>query len=343
MKKKILILKNDRTGDLFVSHKALNRIFGKHQNDLITVYLSDINHKFNFIFPKIRHKIFPMSLNFFSKIKILFDIITNRYSTIYILTPKNFYYYLAFIFRNIKFYGITIKLKNGNRPNTFFLKYLYKFVVIDRSQIKKRNSSYNIQESLIEKVSDQFFLNQNPNVNHSYKFPKKFDLFHYKHALFNGLLKWSLEDTCKFIENLKTKSEYLVFTSDIYNKELNSFFSNKYNSFDFILNVEKNLNNKKILFLKDVDGSDLFDLIKKSERVICPEGIMTHIGFFLKKDVIALMHFIIKSRENFIEQVVSCKEWFPPINYKFLVLKKDLSYSIKKISNRLDIYYGKFD
>ena len=120
MKKKILILKNDRTGDLFVSHKALNRIFAKHHNDLITIYLSDINYKFNFIFPKIKHKIFPMNLNFFNKIKILLDIITNKYSYIYILTPKNFYYYLAFIFRNIKFYGITIKLKNNNRPNTFF-------------------------------------------------------------------------------------------------------------------------------------------------------------------------------------------------------------------------------
>ena len=33
LKKKILILKNDRTGDLFVSHKALNRIFAKHHDD----------------------------------------------------------------------------------------------------------------------------------------------------------------------------------------------------------------------------------------------------------------------------------------------------------------------
>ena len=32
MKKKVLILKNDRTGDLFVSLKAINRIINKHEH-----------------------------------------------------------------------------------------------------------------------------------------------------------------------------------------------------------------------------------------------------------------------------------------------------------------------
>ena len=42
MNKKILILKNDRTGDLFVSLKAINRILIKHKNDKITIFLSEI-------------------------------------------------------------------------------------------------------------------------------------------------------------------------------------------------------------------------------------------------------------------------------------------------------------
>ena len=41
MNKKILILKNDRTGDLFVSLKAINRILVKHKNDHITIFLSN--------------------------------------------------------------------------------------------------------------------------------------------------------------------------------------------------------------------------------------------------------------------------------------------------------------
>ena len=41
----------------------------------------------------------------------------NKIDTIYILTPKNFYYYLPFIFRNIKFYAITIKAKKNRKSH----------------------------------------------------------------------------------------------------------------------------------------------------------------------------------------------------------------------------------
>ena len=49
-----------------------------------------------------------MNLSIIEKIKIFFYILTNSIDTIYILSPKNFYYYLPLIFRNIKFYAITI-------------------------------------------------------------------------------------------------------------------------------------------------------------------------------------------------------------------------------------------
>ena len=54
MKKKVLILKNDRTGDLFVSQKAINRIINKHTNEDILIFLSNINHKFSFLFPNLK-------------------------------------------------------------------------------------------------------------------------------------------------------------------------------------------------------------------------------------------------------------------------------------------------
>ncbi len=38
MKKKVLILKNDRTGDLFVSLNAINRIINKHLNEEIVIF-----------------------------------------------------------------------------------------------------------------------------------------------------------------------------------------------------------------------------------------------------------------------------------------------------------------
>ena len=43
MTKKVLILKNDRTGDLFVSLRAINKIINKHQNQKISIFLSKKN------------------------------------------------------------------------------------------------------------------------------------------------------------------------------------------------------------------------------------------------------------------------------------------------------------
>ena len=57
-KKKVIILKNDRTGDLFVSLKAINSILNKHYNDEIHIFLSNINKKFAFLFPDLKKKYF---------------------------------------------------------------------------------------------------------------------------------------------------------------------------------------------------------------------------------------------------------------------------------------------
>ena len=72
MQKRILILKNDRTGDLFVSLNAINKILNKHLNDNIEIILSNINHKFSFLFPKVKKRILSMNLSFYEKIKVFF-------------------------------------------------------------------------------------------------------------------------------------------------------------------------------------------------------------------------------------------------------------------------------
>ena len=96
MNKKILILKNDRTGDLFVSLKAINRILIKHKSDKIIIFLSNINHKFSFLFPDIKKEIMSMDLGLREKFYIFKYLLLNKIDCIYILTPKNFYYYLPF-------------------------------------------------------------------------------------------------------------------------------------------------------------------------------------------------------------------------------------------------------
>ena len=47
------------------------------------------------------------------------------------------------------------------------------------------------------------------------------------------------------------------------------------------------------------------------------------------------MHFNLKDRRDFINQIISCKEWFPPDNYNFIVLKKDFEKSISKLKKRI--------
>lgn len=331
---KILILKNDRTGDLFVSLRAINRILNKHKKDKIEIFLSDINHKFNFLFPSINKKVFSMNLSIFEKFKIFFYLLIKNIDTVYILTPKNFYYYLPFFFRNTKFYGISIK-SNRNRPNKFLLNRLYKFVVIDRLNLKKRNSSYLIQESLIEKTNDTNNLIENSSITHNFKYPDKYVFFHYKHGLFGKLLEWDLDTVVLLINFLNKNFDNVLFSSEIFNEKINKFFSKKFNTFDFKSKKSCFINERKIIFLKNIDGYDLFHAVKKSTKVICPEGIISHMSYYLKKDLLTLMHFNLKNKQDFINQVISCKEWFPPNNYNFCVLKKNYQDSIKKIEKRI--------
>ena len=334
MNKKVLILKNDRTGDLFVSLKAINRVLIKHKNDRITIFLSQINHKFCFLFPNIKKEIISMEMGIREKFYILKYLLLNKIDNVYILTPKNFYYYLPFFFRKIKFYGISIQGLT-NRPNFFLLKYLYKYAIIDRLTIKKRHSSYDIQESLIEYIDDSVMINSNSKVKNNFIFPKEYVFFHYKHKLFNDLLGWSLEDIDNLLHFLIKKNKNIIFSSELNNTYINNHFLKKYNSFDFYNKTQKNINDKGIFFLKDVEGYDLFDIVRNSTNVVAPEGIITHMAYFLKKPILALMHFNINNKRDFINQIISCKEWFPPSNYRFTVLKKNFTKSINKLSKRI--------
>ena len=336
--KKIIIFKNDRTGDLFVSLDAINRIISKHRKDRLIIFLSNINQKFSFLFPNIIKKIIPINLGLFQKIYLFFYLIINKIDTIYILTPKNFFYYLPLIFRNTKFYAITIKSKK-NRPNNFLLKYLYNYVVIDRINLKKRKSSYIIQKELIQLDSKDENMNNlciNHSVNHDFEYPKKYIFFHYKHNLFKGLLNWELDKIVSLLDLFSKKNYYVLFSSEIFNKSVNEYFSNKFNTYDFNTYDKFIINKKRIIFLKDIDGYNLFDAVNKSSRVICPEGIISHMSYFLNKPLLALIHFKLNNHQEFKDQLISCKEWFPPNNYKYTVLKKNFSQSIRKISARIE-------
>ena len=207
--------------------------------------------------------------------------------------------------------------------------------MINRLEIKKRNSSYNIQESLIEFIDEANFINFNLNIKNNFILPEKYLFFHYKHKLFSNLLGWSLYDIDNLLIFFQQKNINVMFSSELNNNVINDHFLKKYNSFDFNNNTKKTINKNGIFFLKNVEGQQLFDLVKKANIVVAPEGIITHMAYFLKRPVLALLHFNLNNKQDFINQIISCKEWFPPSEYKFTVLKKDFQKSINKLDKRI--------
>jgi len=333
-KRKILILKNDRGGDLFVSLKAINKILNKHRNDKIAIILSKLNYKFNFIFDKITYSVFNFNLSLVEKVKILFYFIKNDIDTAYILTPKNFYYFLPLLFRKTKFYAIVIKAKR-NRPSNFLKKFLHKYVIIDRIDIKKRNSTLNIQEKLIDFDNNKNYLNSNSKKKFNFNLPNNYIFFHYKQKLFKKLLNWDLNNIDLFLKFLKKKYKNILFTSEIKNESISNYFIKKYDTYDFVTNKSKISDNNGIIFLNELDGEGLFHVIKNSEKAICPEGVMPQIAYFCKVKTLALLHFDLKNNDDFRSQIISCKEWFPPDNFEYCVLKKNFNHSLKKLEKRI--------
>ena len=48
-----------------------------------------------------------------------------------------------------------------------------------------------------------------------------------------------------------------------------------------------------------------------------------------------IMKVEVVTPEDFRSQIISCKEWFPPDNYQYCVLKKNFKDSIRKLQNRI--------
>ena len=141
MSSEIIIFKNDAAGDLTHSLLAINNIIINNKDKNIIIYLSERSKNFTFLInnKNITFKIVSYNLTLVQKIQIFCFILFNNISKAYILTPKSFYYLLPLIFRKTKFYGLCINGKNNyKRPEEFLRKYLFKYVVNNRSAIFKK-------------------------------------------------------------------------------------------------------------------------------------------------------------------------------------------------------------
>ena len=334
MNKKILILKNDRVGDLFHSLDGINAILNENKNSKIEIILSPISKDLSFLFhaDNIKISYIPYHLSILNKFRLFFKIIFNSYDQIYILSPKNFYYYLV-LFSNSKFFAITIKNSNKSRPFDFLKNKLFKYIVNDRDN-KKINQSINSLtfELCSQKLKSDypFLLNNRPETSVLFKdnisLFSKFIHIHYKDLIFkkNG---WTIEKFFDLINSLSNTSK-IILTSDFGNFTYHKDFLLNFSFLNFD-NSTNNINlNKNIHYLHNIGTEDLFELIKLSSTVISPHGAMTVMASYLDKKVIDIF-------DNNIS-ISAFREYKPNNNnYNFLIIKKDFNKFLFKIKKFL--------
>ena len=191
MDKKILILKNDRVGDLFHSLRNIEELRNNFTEYKTVLYLSKINYKFAKIIDQKNLNVKEVNLNLtiIDKTKLLFNLIANKYSFVFILSPKSFYFFLPLIFRRTKFLAICVDGEKRKRPNNFLRKYLYKYVINDRTVNISKKSIYEIENKLINFVVDD--KNQKKikkTLNFDKFINKKLNIhFHYKSEIFGEI------------------------------------------------------------------------------------------------------------------------------------------------------------
>ncbi len=334
-KKKILIFKNDRGGDLFTS---LNLISNLIKNNNVKIYLSELNIGFSFFFLNIQLVKIKFNLSFINKINIIYDLFKNNYEEIYILTPKNFYFFLPFFFRKTKFFAIVYNSQNKLRPINFLRNYLYKYKIVYRNKINKKSYRELQIDLLGENISyDDTYKNLNIPTITTDKLnllPNNFILFQFKYIFFERL-GWGNDEIVKILNSLLDKYECVLFFSDIednkFTKKYTTFFQNEFSYIDLNKKIKNTINDKKIIYLKKLGALDLFHIIKLSKKNLGPHGIISHISFFHDVSCHNLYNFKIKNINDYKHEKISFSEWCKNMGSSFSFLNSDINKAVRKI------------
>lgn len=331
--KKILILKNDRVGDFFNSIKGINSIINEHKNFKISLILSNYSKDLSFLFDSknINVEFLNYHLSFKEKFYLAKKILFENFDKIFILSPKNFYFYLPLITKS-KFFAICVKEKNKIRPSKFLIKKLHSYKINDRSLKKLGDSIENLIESISndKKIEYPNILNNNPKISpllqNNLLLFKNFIHVHYKHLLFNNN-GWSLDDFEDLIFKISKKGYQVILTSDYCDSKYNDFFLKTFSNINFDTKL-KSISNSNIVYLHNIEIKDLFKVISLSDQVLAPHGTMTVMASYLKKKVIDIFDITVR--------IHSFREYKPSnTNYNFLILKNNSEKLKNKIINFL--------
>ena len=334
-KKKIIIFKNEATGDLVHSREAIYNIINSNKEKEIILYISQINKEFTFLFSgeNLTIKLISHNLSLLDKIKIFISLFGKFNEEVFILAPKNFYFYLSFFFRNIKFYALIMKdINNYQRPNNFFKKYLYKHVVNDRSLNFRRPSTFTLQNQLIGDYHKKaYIVNLDNKVNDIPITLDNYCHFHINKKKFDKL-GWGSENIEVILNHLLKYNKKIVLTRDIENYNRNRDFYEKFNVYDF--NNKNFIDNKSnIILMENVQGEQLYNIIRRADKIIAFHGMITSFAWIEKKKVLDLYFCEINNWDDYRKYRNSFYEFKPSYKgYDFIIPKKDITKTLKKMN-----------
>ena len=128
-------------------------------------------------------------MSIINKFQIFFFLLRSNIDEIYILAPKNFYFYLPLIFKKIRFYGITINGNKRNRPPIYLRKFIDNYVEISRYQTLNSKPSRDLQMDLLDndiKVDHSYENLSIPSITELQKklIPRDFAYIQFKKSFF---------------------------------------------------------------------------------------------------------------------------------------------------------------
>ena len=328
MNENIIIFKNDKIGDLIHAYNAIQNIINNNLNRKIIIFLSHYNSEMKFLFLKknVEFHIISEKTNSLDKLKILFFFMMTNIKKTYIFKPSYFLFLLPFIFyfKKIKFYGICINNINYYRPSLFLRKFLKRFVINDRGTKTIRKSINDLHMNL---TLNENKTNYNLAILNKTKEPEvvkeEYYLIHFNKYKFKSL-DWHLNDFFKIIEELESNTDKIVITNDINDEKTNNL----------IKKILKNKNSKNIIHFPNINGENFFNLIGNAKLVISFHGMITSIAAVQNTKVLDLFNCDIKNKEDFYRYKNAFHEFKPKLsNYEFIIPKRNLDISIKKIKN----------
>ena len=329
MNEKIVIFKNEKTGDLIHSYNAIKKIIRNNVNKEIIIYLSHYNFEMNFLFdsPNVRIKSINEKISLIDKFRIVNYFLKKKIKTVYIFKPSFYLFILPVFFRKIKFYGICVNKNSYLRPPNILRLFLTNFVINDRGTAKIRPSIHDLHLKLISNGATSY--NFSSLDNKSNKDNKSYLFLHFNKFKFS-LLNWGLNELFIIIDKLKDNFDYIALTNDLNDNETNNLLSKKYSDFG----------KTKVKYYPNIKGKSLFELIGNAQLVLSFHGMITSIGALQNTKVLDLFNCTITNKKDFYKYKNAFHEFKPKMNnYEFIIPRKDCLKTLKKINNI--IMYGR--